>query len=378
MDIPEQLRPSPIEIGRRLHESRTEAGQWVPRLLELSGPDLSRELALHPELQPGLSQLLLEVVDETVERNPIRAHELTSAVIESVVANMPLPLASTAPYLRGQAWTAHAAALRGIGRHLEALEAIATAYDLYQSALASAWHIAAAEVVEAEILYDMGEREEALQMIDRAAVLLNHGDVERFVRVRIREALILLEAGDRTAAAEVWRRTAHLAWERGDFVLMALLESAMAICEFRHGSADEAARLFELAHDVFDGAGLTGEAIRALRGVAEAAVAGGNFHDAISEYYKVRALWLAAGEVGEASQATIEIVELLLIAKRSGEVVGLADGLVRMFADAGRDEEMQAWMFVRESARAGTLTLDSIDRVRRFLSDLPLQPNARF
>lgn len=378
MDSAKQLHPSPIELGLRLHRSRSEAGQWLPRLLDLSGPDLSRELVRHPELQPGLSQLLLAVVDENVERSPIRAHELTSAVIESV-ANMPLPHGLMAPYLRGQAWMAHASALRGIGRHLEALEAIFTAYDLYQTAGTNAWHIAEAEVVEAEILYDMGEREEALQMLDRAAVvLLRHDDVERFVRVRMREALILLEAGDRTAAVEVWRRTADLASERGDFVLMALLMNAMAICELRHGSADEAARLFELAHDAFDGAGLTREAIGARRGVAEAAVARGRINEAISEYYKVRALWLAAGEVDEAAQASVELVELLCIARREGAAIRLADTLVNMFADARREGETQAWMFIHEAARAGELTPGAIDRVRCFLSDLALQPNARF
>ena len=376
MNDGEQFRPGPIGIGR---QSNAAARRLLPSLLGLSGPDLSRELLRHPGLQPDISRLLLDVVDDTVERNPVRAHELTSAVIEYVVADMPLPDAWMAPYLRGEAWTAHATALRGIERHLDALDAIAVAYALYQTALMNTWHIAAAEVVEAEILHDMGEGEEALLMIRGAApVLLDLGDGERYVRVRMREALILHEAGQRSVAVEVWRSTARVAWERGDFVLMALLESAMAIFALRHGRAGQAARLFELAHDVFDCAGLTGEAIQARRWVAETAVARGRFNDAISEYYKVQALCLATADVGGAALAGVEIVELLCIAGRDREVTRVADFLVDMFADAERDGEAQAWTFIRESAYAGELSPGAIDRVRRFLNDLPLQPNARF
>jgi tetratricopeptide (TPR) repeat protein len=356
------------------------AERLLPSLLELSGPDVSRALFRHPELQPDLSQLLLGVVNDTVERSPVRAHELTSAVIEYVAADVPLDRNPwMAPYLRGNAWTAHAAALRGIGRYRDALEAIAAAHDRYQMASGNAWHIAAAEMVEAEILCELEQGEEALQLIvPAAAVLLGHGDVERYVRVRMREALILCEAGNRSAAAEVWRGTGRVAQERGDFVLMGLLECAMGTFELRHGRADEAARHFERAYDIFDGAGLRREAIQARRGVAEAAVARGRFNEAISEYYKVQGLWIAAGNVAEAALAALENIELLRIAGRDGKVIGLADFLANMFADAGRDGEAQAWTFIRESASTGELTLGSIEGVRRFLSKLPLQPNAKF
>jgi tetratricopeptide (TPR) repeat protein len=355
------------------------AERLLPSLLALSGPDLSRELLRHQDLLPGLSQLLLAVVDETVERNPVRAHEVTSAVIEYVAADMPVSHSWIAPYLRGQAWAAHAAALRGIRQPHAALEAIAAAYAFYQAASINAWHIAAAEVIEAEIFYEIGEIEEALQLIGPAApVLLHYGDVERYFRVRMREALILWEAGNRSAAAEVWRGTARLASERGDVVLMALLESASAIFELRQGRAGEAARLFELAYDVFHGARLTGEAIRTRRGVAETAVARGLFNKAISEYYKVQGLCFAAGDVAGAALASVEVVELLRIAGRDPEVVGLADFLATMFADAGRDREGQAWAFVRDSASAGELSDGTIHRMRRFVRELPLQPNVRF
>lgn len=379
METAGQVRPSPLEVGRWLQDNRSEAERWLPRLLDLSGPMLSRELADHPELQPGLAQLLLGVADDLAERYPIRAHELTTAVIAYVASNRSLPHARMAPYLLGQAWATQAAALRGVGRHGEALAAVAAARDAYATAHVTAWHIAVAEVIEAQILHEMGERAEALRLMRRAAeVILLHGAVERYVEVRMHEARMLCDAGDRVAAAQVWRTTAREAAERRDTVFMAFLENAVGGFQLRHGGADAAARRFEVAHDVFDTAGLTREGVRARRGVAEAAVARGRFHDAISEYYKVQGLLLAAGNLLDAAVASAEIVELLLIVGRHREILPLAALLVRTLADGANQSAAHAWRFVEEHARAGDLTRDAIVRVRRFLQDLPLQPNARF
>jgi hypothetical protein len=341
----------------------------------LSGPDLSHELARHPELQPGISRLLLEVVDQTVRRDANRACELTAAVLEYVGANRSLPCPNITPDLHAKAWTAHAGALHGLGRPLEALVAIAAARETRS---VNAWSIALAEVEEARILHDMGETTEALLLIRGGAdVILLHGDVERYVKVRMYETLMLWEAGQRTEAAEVWRTMAREASQRGDAVFMALLESATAVFQLRHGGAAAAARLFEIAHEVFDKEGLTREAVRARWGVAEAAVARGRIHDAISEYYKVQALSLAAGDVRDAALASAEIVELLLIAGRVDEVPPLAELMMSVFAAPKQENARMAWLILHECTLAGLLTPARIDHVRRFFRDLVLQPNAR-
>ena len=379
MDRTNPLRPDPLEVGRWLRANRAEAERWLPRLLDLSGPELRRELARHPELQPGISLRLLAVVEDTAGRHPVRAHELSAVVLESALSDMSLPHASMAPHLRSQAWTAHAAALRGIGRHVEALEAVAAAFDACRATPVNAWHIAAAEVVEAQILHDMGERAEALRLIRSAAeVILLHGAVERYVQVRMSEAQMHWEAGDRAAAADVWSTTAEEASQRRDAELMTFLGKAIADFQLRHGGAGAAACLFEIAHDAFDHAGLAQEAVRARRGVAEAAFARGRFHEAISEYYKVQALSLAAGNVLEAALASADIAELLLLAGREGEILPLAGFLVTTFDEEGQENVRQAWIFVRELARAGALTRGAVDHVRRFFRDLPLRPNAPF
>jgi tetratricopeptide (TPR) repeat protein len=361
------------EMERRLQDNRAEAERWLPRLLTLSVPDLSHELAQHPELQPGISRLLLEVVDDTVRRDANRAYELTAVVTEYVEANRSLSCPEITPDLRAKAWTAHAGALRALGRHLEALVAIAAARGGDESRFGNAWSIALAEVEEARILHDMGETTEALLLIRRGAeVILLHGDVERYVKVRMYETLMLWETGQRTEAAEVWRTMAREASHRGDAVFMALLESATAVFQLRHGGAAAAARLFETAHQVFDKEGLTREAVRARWGVAEAAVARGRYHDAISEYYKVQALSLAAGNVREAALASAEIVDLLLLAGRVDEVPSLAELMMSVFAAPEQQKARMAWLILHECTLAGVLTPSRIDVVRRFFRDQAL------
>jgi len=372
-------RPDPADVERWLHQSRTEAERWLPDLLDLCGSDLSQELSRRPELQPGISHLLLDLVDRAIDRNQDRAHELTGALIAQVGTGMPLPIAWLAPYLRGQAWTAHAGALRAVRRHVEALAAIAVAFDVYQTAHNTSWHIAAAEVVEAQILYDLGERADALHQIRRAAgVILAHGAIELYVQVRMHEWRMLWRMGHRKAAAQVWRDAAREASQRRDLELMAMLHCRIGHFQLRLGKTAVAAEHFSTAHGMFEKQGLPREAARAQWGLAEVAAVRGHLHDAISEYYKVQAMLLATGDLLDAAVASVEILRLLLAARRDREALPLADLLIRTFAEAGQENGMQAWVLVRERADAGELTYGEVHRLRRYFKDLPLRPNARF
>jgi tetratricopeptide (TPR) repeat protein len=368
------------DVERWLRESRAGAARLLPALLDLPAPQLGAELERHPELRLGLVQQLLTVAENASERYPRRAYELTAVVVEHADIDVPPSLAPVVRHVRGRIWTVYASALRGIGRHAAAREAIANALALGREGLGSVWDIAAAEVVEAQILHEQGELEAALTRIRRAAAgILLHGDRARYVQVRMLECWMHWDAGHPAAAADVWRRIAAEASQRHDPVLLAQLETGIGIFELRHGTPEAAAGHFTAAHHAFETAGLTPEAIRARRNLAEALVARNRFHEAISEYYKVQALLLANGEVLDAAVASAEILELLLLAGREGEVLPLAERLVRTFTDAGMQlHALQAWTFVRGRAGVGELTREDIDGVRRYFEYLPLQPNARF
>jgi hypothetical protein len=70
---------------------------------------------------------------------------------------------------------------------------------------------------------------------------------------------------------------------------MGHITAKLGLLELRHGSAEDAAQLLVSALQHLDAAGLASEAIRARWHLAEALVARGRSHEAISEYHKVRA-----------------------------------------------------------------------------------------
>lgn len=367
-------------VQRWLRESRAGAERLLPTLLDLPAPQLGAELERQRELRPASIQLLLTVAERLAERDPWRAHELTSVAVQHADIEVPPALAPFARDLKGSAWTAHASAQRALGRHAEARETIARALELFRQGLGNAWHIANAELVEAHIFHDQGQRHEALRRIRRAAAaILLHGDRERYVQVRMTESWMLWDAGNHSAAAEVWRQTAEEASQRGDTILLAQLDTRIGIFHLHHGTPETAARHLTAARDAFDAANLPREATRARRHLAETAALRGRYNEAISEYYKVQALLLANGDVLEAAVASAEILELLLIAGRDREVLPLAERLVPTFTEAGLQlHALQAWTFVRARAKAGDLTEEHLDAVRHYFEDLPLQPNARF
>jgi tetratricopeptide (TPR) repeat protein len=369
----------PANTGRWLRESRAEAQRWLPQLLDLPEASLGEALARHPELQPGISQLLLDVATLAVDRDRNRACELTAAVIGQVGLNVPSPHGWMTPHLRGQAWTAHAGALLGLDRYVEALAAIGAAFDAYQTAHMNAFYIAEAEVVEARILHELGERVEALRLIRRAAeVILLHGAAERYVQIRAQECGMLGKAGDAKAAARVWAEVARVAYARRDPELTAVVERRKGVNQLDHGQVAEAAHSFSTAYGLFEKLGRPREAARALRGLATAESRRGRLHAAISEYHKAQGLLLAHGEIFEAAEVSTEILKLLLMTGRQHEAIPLADLFIRTFEERGLESGMQAWTLVRDSAREGKLTYHLVGSLRQFFRNLPLRPNARF
>ena len=370
-----------FHAAQRWHQENTaEAERWLPRLLDLDGPGLREELKRHPELRPGIIRLLNTVALEACERSPERAHELTAVLIEQTGWFTPALLDFQIAIVKGEAWTAHASALRRLGRCEEALHAITVAVHFLEQSFVTSWHIANAEVIEAQILHEMDQRAEALALIRRAAeVLLLHGDRARYVQARMIETSMRWDAGQHAAAGDVWRAAADEALQRGDAVLLAHYASKFGMARLRDGSAEEAARHFVRAYEAFDAAGLPREAARALWRLAEATAARGRLHDAISEYYKAQALMLANGSAGEAALVSAEILELLLMAGRHDEVLPLVETLVDRCTEAGLPwNAIEAWTFVGQRARDGRLTREEIACVRGHFEELSLRPNAPF
>jgi tetratricopeptide (TPR) repeat protein len=303
------------ELERWFQASLAEAERLLPDLLDLPASLLRQQLRDHPELRTvGVVQRLTEIAHAALERYPLRARELTSIAVELATSiSLPEAAASLAHQLQGLAWREHANALLGLLETDEAQRAIGLARSSFGNMWAGERYQATVDLVEAGMLHDLGRRDEALLLVRRAsAVFAVVSANEHYIEAQMLEARMLREAGDRRASTDVWRATVDVAMQRRDRVLMARFESWIGRFELRHGDPAEASNFFFAALTVFDDAGMKTEAMRARRGLAEAAAARGRIHEAISEYYKVRAELLAAGAVIDAAIVSCEILGLLL------------------------------------------------------------------
>lgn len=356
------------ELEEWTQQGRAAAEARLPALLDLPLEAMSRALAGDPLLRAGVIQLLLPRLHESLALQPRRVHELTAVLVEHGELEVVPSLESAARYAVGQAWIAHAAALHALRRFAEARLAIATALELFRRKPDSHWYLARAEAVEAEILHDLGHTAAALRQIRRAAhAILEFGDRQRYVQARMSEAWMHCAAGDLPAAGEVWRSVSEEALQRGDRILEAHLAGAIGAYELRRGHAEAAARHFQSAHEAFTAAGLPHDAVRALRNFAEARVARGQFHAAISDYYAVRDQLLRAGDLPGATLALVEILDLLLLAGRESRIPPLSGLLAGTPIHALQDR-----------AASGRLTRDDLAAARAHLHQLPLRPNAAF
>jgi tetratricopeptide (TPR) repeat protein len=370
------------EIELWLKASRAEADGRLPGFLGVPTPLMLQELEARPELRTvGMMQRLLEVVQDAHDRFPQRAYELTAVLVESVPrVVVPARYVTLLRRLEGLAWLERARALQGIRHSGAAREALAVARELFARDPGNAWHLAAADLVEAPILHDLGWRGEALRLVRSAArQFALHRQQERYAGARMVEVWMLWTAGDRDQAAAVLQELMETARLQGDSTLAARVAGKVALFELRHGSAEKASELFTAVLDVFDDAGLRPEAIRARWSLAEALADRGRLHEAISELYKVHGELLARGEVTDAALAAAAILELLPAAGREGEALRLADTLVFTFRDAGMPmNALEAFTYLRALASRGSLGDEDVTAVRRYFEDFRQFPNARF
>src|SRR4051812_38244671 len=200
--MPAQLR----DFLEGLLASRSQAERWLPRLLELDGPDLNRELERHLELQPGITQGLLARIELALDRDPSRAHELTTVVVERAQLDLEPQNPQIRDSLAAQAWIAHARALHALGRDAEAHEAIAAAYAVCRNSSAKPWLHAVARLLEARILHALGRSASAVSLLPAAGrMFLRTGDDQRYAEATMLESRIQYQAGDAVAAEKVWR-----------------------------------------------------------------------------------------------------------------------------------------------------------------------------
>jgi hypothetical protein len=261
-----------VALEEWLTASRDEARDLLPLLLRLPGGILHRELQRRPEYRTaGVLEALAQAAAGALERDPIRAHELTAAAV-ACAARVEIPPLAARPVavLRGHAWTAHASALRVLRVWDPARGAIDVARRIFEPITVSDWFLATVDLVEAALFHDLGESAAAVALARPAAALfLEMGDPHNYVHAIALQAAVLWETGEHTRAAAVWRTAAGSTEARRNAAWSALIAEQMGRFELQHGRAATAVDLLEAAWRMLEDAHLPAEALRTRWAPAE-------------------------------------------------------------------------------------------------------------
>lgn len=81
----------------------------------------------------------------------------------------------------------------------------------------------------------------------------------------------------------------------------------------------------------------------------------------------------------EAANASLDLMESLLLSGDSLEIVSLCAEVTRYYRRAGKMRQaLTAAAFLKEAAGAGTIRVETVQHVRRFVAQLDRQPDLLF
>lgn len=351
-----------------------ENEQYVRELLARSPDEWDAWLATHP----GAANLnaFRSLIDEALnleDRDPQRGLALTRFVLRHVeTLAVPPELAMALLFLRGDTWKVHGSLLRYAGDLSAALRAYETAAELFRSEPAAVPQLAAAECGAAYTRHQMGETGEPQRIIRaRFQVFSDHNDIGDLVRARMHDAAIDFDHQRYESARASFEKALSLAESLGDARVVAALYNNVGHCAQLLGDREAAARHFTHALHLYELHGLDSARPRAVWGIAQLAADEGFVDAAVAAMETVRGQLLESGMPLEAAVAQLDMVEILVMANKTDRVASLASDLVATFTAAGmKREALQALAFVQETARAGRLTADVVEKARRIVSDL--------
>ena len=329
----------------------------------------------------GAVRVLAEAANSSCEREPIHARNLADAAL--ALANS-LP-ADDYPEdairsLRGLAWKERANALRYLAEYDAALEALDHAAVEFEHFGSHAFEFANLAYIRAVILtYTDRLEEAAARAAESAAIFSDHGDINRAMRARSVQAGVLYYRRDYRAAAVIFEELLAFANSNSDHVEVARQSSNAASCWIELGEAEPAELLLQAARATFLSQGLHTEAAAADWKLGVAARVAGNMHESVARLRAAKSACERLGMADEAANASLDLMESLLIVGRPGDLATLCADVMRYYRRAGKVRQaLTAVAYLKQSAGAGTLRIETVEHVRRFVETLDRQPELLF
>jgi len=150
-----------------------------------------------------------------------------------------------------------------------------------------------------------------------------------------------------------------------------------AQCARELGDLEYARDFYRRSLEHFENLHAPGDANCARWGLALTLAASGHPRSAISELFKVRAVFLSLGTNSRAASAALDIVRIKF--DLAEDIRDIARELVAIFTAAGLTQSaIEALAYLREQAHIGSLTPAKITGVRKYFEELGRRPALLF
>lgn len=321
----------------------------------------------------GALKFLIESARARFETAPTTAHEITAAVLD-FVDEVRGPSHIHTLGLRALARKEHANACEKIGDLRAALTFAERSVAIYNESLALLFDETRARLVVCKILRELGETDRAMQLArECAATFTDFGNATFTNMARMFEAAVLYKSKRFGEALVIFQDVTTQAELEGDRATVARCLQCAAQCARELGDLDSARDLYPRALAHFEALNIPSDANCARWGLAVTLAAAGKIPFAVSELFKVRAVFLSLGMNSHAASAALDIVRIKFDAGE--DVRALCIELVPLFARAGLTQNaIEALAYLREQAKSGLLTTRKITRVRTYFDQLATRP----
>jgi len=333
-------------------------------LSDLSGEEILARLAADTRLRTiGGLDAVLDRATEELHRDV----NVALGLIDAVVQDLPsLPAASGTLVLYGRALRLRANGLRMAGEVPKARAALAESQRILARTPAGAIELEHARILEAYMLSETGERDEALQLVRQAADgYTAHGDAKGTLQARLMEGAIRFECGAFVEARTIYYDALSLAENVRDEAGRAMALGVTGQCTQELGNTKAAATYYAEALPTFDTLGMTFPRQQILWALTKLAVQEGRLTEALRNFAVAREGLLQRGMFLSAAFVALDLVEVLLDVDRNDLLIDWCAELVRTFSAAGMPPyALKALAHLQTAAEDRKLNVQVLGHVR--------------
>jgi len=331
----------------------------------------------------GVVRALCKLVRVWCGKDPLYAMQLADAA-QAIAGSLPEDYyPSHLVYeLRGLAWKEYAVACRWVSDFRGGLKALDSAESAYRKLPDPDARLAAVNLARAIILQWRQQYGEALPLA-RAAVDQYELSREeaKYLEAKEVEAQILHRLGDVDAACKTYRIVYAAADGIGDIEMKARCSKNLGIASMERGRFDEADKYLHTALGIYEVLGKDATVLRTKWTIACLTRSVGRLHEAVAQLRMIRAEFEAKGMLDEAQEAGLDLVEALQALGQNDEVVAICAAVFDYYRNQNViTGALAAAAYLKDAASAmpPRLTQRDVERVRKFLADVRINPTLLF